>query len=61
MYTKDSFSAIDKLLDFAQDTAIQKQMTQSMNETIAQMRIPGVDNPLSTQKKKPGEEDSREN
>jgi hypothetical protein len=46
MYNDDSFYAINKLMDFAHGNTIQKQMTQSMNEIIANMHIPGVENPM---------------
>jgi hypothetical protein len=42
----NSFSALDKLVSFAQGQAIQTQMTQSMNAAIANMRIPGAGNPM---------------
>jgi len=44
MYDNNSFTAIDRLVDFAKSTAIQGQMTKSMNETIDNMRIPGAGN-----------------
>lgn len=46
MYDNNSFIAIDRLVDFAKGTAIQEQMTKSMNETIENMRIPGAGNPM---------------
>jgi hypothetical protein len=46
MYNQDSFYAINKLVEFAHGDSIQKQMTGSMNEIIANMRVPGVDNPM---------------
>ncbi|GMO57809.1 MAG: hypothetical protein Ta2G_17690 [Termitinemataceae bacterium] len=46
MYDENSFSALNKLVDYANDQTIQKQMTQSMNESIANMRIPGAGNPM---------------
>jgi len=46
MYDNSSFTAIDRLVDFAKGTAIQEQMTKSMNETIDNMRIPGAGNPM---------------
>lgn len=49
MNKDDYFFAVNKLVEFANAGEIQKQMTQSMNETIAAMRIPGVDNPIHDQ------------
>lgn len=46
MYNEDSFYAVNKLIQFAHGDSIQKQMTGSMNEIIANMRVPGVDNPM---------------
>ncbi|MDR2524843.1 MAG: hypothetical protein LBC83_01400 [Oscillospiraceae bacterium] len=60
MHNEDSFYAINKLVDFAKSTAIQKQMTASMNETIVNMRIPGVDNPMREAAQNPKEEISNE-
>ena len=62
MYDEDSFYAINKMVDFAKSGAAQKQMIASMNDTIAAMRIPGVDNPMpgtvnqtETKEEKPNE------
>ena len=52
MNKEDLFYAINKLVEYADAGKIQKQMTQSMNEAIAAMRIPGVDNPICDQTKK---------
>jgi len=52
MNKEDFFYSVNKLVEFAQADKIQKQMTQSMNEVIAAMRIPGVDNPRCEQTKK---------
>jgi hypothetical protein len=60
MYDEQSFYAVNKLIDFAKGNTIQKQMIQSMNGTIATMRIPGVDNPVQGTPKKPEEENSDE-
>jgi hypothetical protein len=46
MYDETSFYAVNKLIDFAKSDAIQKQMTESMNEALAGMCIPGVENPM---------------
>lgn len=37
----------DKLVEFAQKTVIQEQMTDSMNSVINNMRIPGAGNPMN--------------
>jgi hypothetical protein len=60
MYDKDSFNALDKLMDFAKTDEIQKQMTQSMNETIKNMRIPGVDNLMEKQETKSDDKSTKE-
>jgi hypothetical protein len=60
MYNEDSFYAVNKLVEFAQGDTIQKQMTQSMNETIANMRIPGVDNPIWRTSQKSEEKEQHE-
>ncbi|MDR2480492.1 MAG: hypothetical protein LBD48_14435 [Treponema sp.] len=46
MDNNDSFDAVNKLVEFAKSGAIQKQMIASMNDAIATMRVPGVDNPM---------------
>jgi hypothetical protein len=46
MYDENSFTALDKLMSFAQGQTIQMQMTQTMNAAIANMRIPGAGNPI---------------
>lgn len=56
MDDKNSFFAVDKLVDFAKGTAIQEQMTKSMNETIDNMRIPGAENPMPKTSENPREE-----
>jgi len=60
MYDEDSFYAINKMVDFAKSGAVQKQMISSMNDAIAAMRVPGVDNPMpettiQTEEEKPNE------
>jgi len=56
MYDNNSFKAVDKLIDFAKGTAIQEQMTKSMNETIDNMRIPGAGNPMPKTAERTAEE-----
>ena len=36
----------DKLVEFAKETVVQEQMTNSMNSIIANTHIPGDDNPM---------------
>jgi hypothetical protein len=50
---EDAFYAVNKLVQSANGSTIQKQMTQSMNETIANMCIPGVGNPMERPAEKP--------
>ncbi|MDR1468370.1 MAG: hypothetical protein LBT00_03660 [Spirochaetaceae bacterium] len=61
MDNEDAFYAVNKLVDFAHGETIQKQMIQSMNEAIANMRVPGVDNSMRETTRKPEEEHSHEN
>jgi hypothetical protein len=61
MYNEDSFYAVNKLIEFAHAGTIQKQMTMAMNETIAAMRIPGVDNLMREQAQRPEEKAENEN
>jgi len=60
MYNEDSFFAVNKLVEFANGDTIQKQMIQSMNNAIATMRVPGVDNPMREAAQKPKEENLHE-
>jgi len=62
MYDEDSFYAVNKMIDFAKSGTAQKQMILSMNDAIAAMRVPGVDNPMpgtikqtETEEEKPNE------
>lgn len=57
MYNEDSFYAVNKLVEFARGQTIQKQMIQSMNDAIAAMRVPGVDNPMQEAEQKPKKEE----
>ncbi len=52
MNKEDLFNSVNKLVEFALAGKIQKEMTQSMNEAIAAIRIPGVDNSIYEQIKK---------
>lgn len=61
MYNEDSFFALNKPVDSAKSGAVQKLMVASMNEAIAAMRIPGVDNPMHGTAKPPEEEQANEN
>ena len=46
MSDKSPLPITDKLVEHAKETVVQEQMTNSMNSIIANMRIPGVDNPM---------------
>jgi hypothetical protein len=46
MYDENSFYSIDRLVEFGMSMAIAQQMVQSMNQTMAAMRIPGAGNPM---------------
>jgi hypothetical protein len=46
MYDEKSFYSIDRLVEFGMSMAVAQQMTQSMNQTMAAMRIPGAGNPM---------------
>lgn len=39
------FFSLDKLVEFGMSASIANQMASSMNETLKQMRTPGVDSP----------------
>jgi hypothetical protein len=43
------FFSVDRLVEFGMSMAIAQQMTKSMNETMANMRIPGVMNSMNGQ------------
>lgn len=60
MYNEDSFFVVNKLVEFAKSGAVQNSMIASMNEAIAAMRIPGVDNPIRGTAEKPEEEKQNE-
>jgi hypothetical protein len=60
MYDDKSFTALDKLIDFTNGQTIQEQMIQSMNNVIANMRIPDVDNSMHKAKSRE-EKNSDEN
>jgi hypothetical protein len=47
MYDEKSFYSIDRLVEFGMSMAIAQQMVQSMNQTMASMRIPGAGNLMS--------------
>jgi hypothetical protein len=44
MYDESSFYSIDRLIEFGMGMAVAQQMVQSMNQTMAAMRIPGAGN-----------------
>jgi hypothetical protein len=47
MYDEKSFYSIDRLVEFGMGMAVAQQMVNTMNQTIATMRIPGAGNPLT--------------
>jgi hypothetical protein len=42
-----NFYSIDRLVEFGMGMAVARQMVQSMNETMKNMYIPGVQNPMN--------------
>jgi hypothetical protein len=46
MYDEHSFYSTGRLVEFGMSMAIAQQMVQSMNQTMAAMRIPGAGNPM---------------
>ena len=63
MSEKSPLPITDKLVEFAKETLVQKQMTNSMNSAISNLRIPGVGNSMNSGNKtsKTKEEESNEN
>ena len=61
MSDKSPLPITDKLVEFAKETVVQKQMTNSMNSIISNMRIPGVDNPLNSVIKPPNIKEDKSN
>ena len=49
MSDKSPLPITDKLVEFAKETVVQEQMTNSLNSIISNMRIPGADNPMHTE------------
>ena len=47
----NSFSSIDRLVEFGMGMAIANQMISTMNTCIAGMRVPGVGNPIVSTKR----------
>jgi hypothetical protein len=47
MYDEKSFYSMDRLVEFGLGMGIAQQMVQTMNQTMANMRIPGAGNPLN--------------
>ena len=43
---ENSFYSIDRLVEFGMSLAISQQMVKSMNDMMANMRVPGVMNPM---------------
>jgi hypothetical protein len=46
MYDEKSFYSIDRLIEFGLGMGIAQQMVQTMNQTMANMSIPGAGNPM---------------
>ena len=46
MYDERSFYSMDRLIEFGMGMAVAQQMTKTMNETMANMHIPGAGNPM---------------
>lgn len=44
------YYSLDKLVDFGLNLAVAQQMVQSMNSTISNMTVPGVNNPMQPNK-----------
>ena len=44
----NSFYSIDRLVEFGMGMAVAQQMTQSMNQTMKNMYVPGAMNPMQT-------------
>lgn len=42
----DSFFSMNRLMEFSMGLAIVQQMTQTMNNAIAQISVPGAGNPI---------------
>jgi len=45
---ENNFYSIDRLIEFGMSMAISQQMVKSMNDMIANMRIPGSMNPMQS-------------
>lgn len=50
MDSYNSFSSIDRLLDFGMSIVVAQQMVNMMNHTMANVQIPGTGNPIGTNK-----------
>jgi hypothetical protein len=61
MNEKSPLPITDKLVEFAQQTVIQEQMTNSMNSIISNMRIPGAGNPMYKDYKTVNEQEGKAN
>lgn len=44
----NSFSSIDRLVEFGMSMAVAQQMISTMNHSIAEMRVPGVENSMTS-------------
>ena len=47
--SEQSFYSMDRLMEFGMGMAMAQQMTQMMNETMANVRVPGAQNPMARQ------------
>jgi hypothetical protein len=45
---EDGFFSINRLVEFGMSLAVAQQMVQTMNNTIANMHVPGTMNPLQS-------------
>jgi hypothetical protein len=61
MSDKSLLPITDKLVEFAKQTVIQEQMTNSMNSIISNMRIPGAGNPMRKEDKPEKQEEGKPN
>jgi hypothetical protein len=47
--SENNFYSMDRLIEFGMGMAVSRQMIQMMNETMANVRVPGVHNPMARQ------------
>jgi hypothetical protein len=51
MYDERSFFSMDRLIEFGMSMAVAQQMTNTMNQTMRNMHIPGAGNPMAPAQK----------